>query len=141
MQDVEKGEKPFQLNITSLNKKYHFLQLRNKGHKISTSNFLIVIGDEDSLSLPKTKNSVYLGIKVNKKIAGAVKRNKIKRWVRAILRDPIARNNLSGKPALPVSNVLLNKACVFVAKPMINNVNFHTLKHKIGNAISRSTNI
>lgn len=132
MHVVEKVEKKSQLRINSLNKKYHFLHLKNKGFRISTTNFLIVIGDLESL--PKTKNSVYLCIKVSKKIGRAVKRNKIKRWVRAIFRDP--NNNLSND-RLSVSNILLNKACIFIAKSRINDINFHTLKHKIETAILR----
>lgn len=62
-----------------IRKSSEFGEIFNKGFKINLKNFLIIKN-------PNDLNLRRLGISVSKKVGRAVKRNKIKRWIREFFR-------------------------------------------------------
>ena len=105
-----------------------FSAINKFGQKTSAQNFTVLICDKASLSTQPIileEDVLYYGIKASKRIGNAVKRNKIKRRLRALLRN-IAHQD----------NSLTQKVCVIIPKTSCADIEFAKLELRFKQAIS-----
>jgi ribonuclease P protein component len=72
--------------IESLKSKSEFSEVSNKGKKYVTRYFIILVQKTDD------KDTVFLGMKISKKIGNAVTRNKIRRRFKHLIRNLVKEN-------------------------------------------------
>ena len=105
-----------------------FSAINKFGQKTSAQNFTMLICDKESLGTQHVilkEDVLYYGIKASKRIGNAVKRNKIKRRLRALLRN-IAHQD----------NSLTQKVCVIIPKKNCADIEFAKLELRVKQAIS-----
>lgn len=100
-----------------ITKKSEFQIIIKNGTRYTTQNFIIIIY-ANNLKLRR------LGVAVNKKVGGAVKRNRVKRLLREFFR--------LNKGRLPETSDIL-----FIAKPGSNQLNYSTLSEEMLGFFSR----
>lgn len=76
------------MKLISLKSKSEFSEVSNLGKKHVTRYFIILAQKPQGLDA----NSVYIGMKISKKIGNAVTRNKIRRRFKSLLLDFIKKN-------------------------------------------------
>lgn len=75
-----------------LRKRREFLRIQRGGTKLHTRHFLVFVRTFENSTEPR------LGIAVTRKVGNAVRRNRIKRWVREAFRRARADGGFAGHP-------------------------------------------
>lgn len=72
------------MRITSIKKRQDFIRISKSQNKFITPNLILIV---DKTNIAATDNSLRVGFTVSKKIGNAIKRNKVKRRLRAAARE------------------------------------------------------
>jgi ribonuclease P protein component len=105
-----------------------FAAINKFGQRTSAQNFTILVCDKASINSQTSaleKNILYYGIKASKRIGNAVLRNKIKRRLRALLRNLVRQENS-----------LTQKVCVIIPKKSCAEIEFAKLELRVMQTIS-----
>lgn len=116
--------------ITSLKNQQEFELVNQLGKKLHEKHFILVLAKKFSrvFSQEQNKNTIFLGMKVSKKLAKkAVIRNKIKRRVKHLVRLVINHSNFK-----------MNLAIIIIPRKGFDKINFSILNQEFSKVISQN---
>lgn len=129
MQKVEKDSQPKKITILPLRNQKSFDVVNKIGNKLHGSKMLIVSCQaNEELSYNSNPLSIYLGLKISKKLGKAVTRNKIRRRIKSIIHS-IAQSS---------PNLLIAKAFIIIPRKGFDSTEYSNLHLETLSLIEKS---